>query len=81
MTDDTLTIAFAGTPLQTRIDLYFAERGLGFNPFPLVRQRLPSILMPDAMSDAELAAMGLRRDDILPFVFEDCFGDAPGFGR
>jgi len=79
MTDDTITIGFANSAIQSRIDLFFLERGLGLNPFPLVKQRLASILMLDAMSDADLAAMGLTRDDIVPFVFEDCFSDAPRF--
>jgi hypothetical protein len=80
MTDDSFTIGFARSPLQTRIDLFFVERGLGVNPFQLVKQRLPSILLLDNMTDAELAAMGLHRDDILPFVFEDCFGGELVFG-
>ncbi|WP_300585050.1 hypothetical protein [Marivita sp.] len=55
---------FARPGLRHRIDLFFAEKGQGFNPMPMVRSRLPSILRLDAMSDAELASLGLTR--VLP---------------
>ncbi|MBO6885267.1 MAG: DUF1127 domain-containing protein [Marivita sp.] len=75
MSIEPLHLHFARPGLRHRIDLFFAEKGQGFNPMPMVRSRLVSILRLDAMSDAELASLGLTRDDILPFVFEDCFGD------
>jgi hypothetical protein len=75
MTQDTLQMTFIRPGLQSRIDLFFASKGQGFNPAPLIRQRMQSILRLEAMSDAELAAFGLTRADILPFVFEDCFAD------
>lgn len=62
--------------LRARIDLFFAEQGQGFNANGFLRHRLHSILELEAMSDHELAALDLTRDDILPFVFEDCFHDA-----
>lgn len=61
--------------LRRRIDLFLAEKGQGFNAALLLRQHLAEILLLEAMSDAELRACGLRRDDILPFVFEACFAD------
>lgn len=73
MTYQTPQIEFMSPGLRSRIDLFFAEQGQGFNAASLMRQRLSSILMMDALSDSELAAMGLTRNDILPFVFEDCF--------
>lgn len=73
MTYQTPHIQFISPDLRARIDLFFAEKGQGFNPANLVRQRLGSILMMDALTDSELAAMDLKRADILPFVFEDCF--------
>jgi len=73
MTYQTPQINFISPGLRSRIDLFFAEQGQGFNAASLVRQRLSSILMMDALSDSELAAMDLTRDNILPFVFEDCF--------
>jgi hypothetical protein len=73
MTYQTPHIAFISPGLRSRIDLFFAEKGQGFNAASLASQRLGSILMMDALSDAELFAMDLTRDDILPFVFEDFF--------
>lgn len=75
MTQDDVQVTFIRPGLWSRIDLFFAEKGQGFNPLPFVRQRMQSILRPEAMSDADLAAFGLRRDEILDFVFEDCFAD------
>ena len=75
MSIEPLHLHFARPGLRHRIDLFFAEKGQGFNPMPMVRSRLASILRLDAMSDEELAEFGLTRDGILPFVFEDCFGD------
>ena len=75
MSYQTPHIHFIPPGLRARIDLYFVEKGQGFNPAPYIRQRLASILMMEAMSDAELAALDLTRDDILDFVFEDCFND------
>ncbi len=75
MTYQTPSIQFVPPGLRGRIDLFFAEKGQGFNAAGFLRQRLDSVLMMEAMSDAELAAMDLTRDDILPFVFEDCFSD------
>jgi hypothetical protein len=75
MAIEPLNLSFVRPGLRSRIDLYFAQKGQGFNPSAFVRSRLPSILRLEAMSDAELADLGLTRDDILPFVFEDCFDE------
>ena len=75
MSYQTPHLHFVPPGLRDRIDLFFVERGQGFNAASLVRQRLASILMMEAMSDSELAALALKRDDILDFVFEDCFND------
>lgn len=79
MSIEPLNVTFIHPGLRHRIDLFFAARGQGFNPAPFVRGRLASILRLDAMSDAQLAEFGLTRDDILPFVFEDCFAEHPRF--
>ncbi len=76
MSIEPVHLQFVRPGLRDRIDLYFASKGQGFNSAAYVRSRLASILHLDAMSDAELAACGLTRDGILPFVFEDCFADA-----
>lgn len=77
MSLEPLQMSFVRPGLRSRIDLFFAGKGQGFNAAHYVRQRLPSILRLDAMTDAELAEFGLTRNGILPFVFEDCFGDRP----
>ncbi|SHG98288.1 hypothetical protein [Marivita hallyeonensis] len=74
-------ISFIRPGLRSRIDLFFAELGQGFNSAILVKQRLPDILMLEAMSDADLLACGLARDDILSFVFADCLADTSETGR
>lgn len=81
MSFEPLNLVFVRPGLRARIDLYFAQKGQGFNPGHYVRPRLASILRLDAMSDAELARMGLTRDGIMPFVFEDCFGTDPRSDR
>ncbi|MCR9107256.1 hypothetical protein [Marivita sp. XM-24bin2] len=75
MTIEPLHLKVIQPGLRTRIDLFFAEKGQGFNAASYTRARLPSILRLDAMSDSELTNFGLTRDGILPFVFEDCFAD------
>ncbi|MGJ8604270.1 MAG: hypothetical protein ACSHXH_09105 [Marivita sp.] len=72
---ESVQLTFIRPGLRSRIDLYFASKGQGFNPAAYIRQRMDSILHLESMTDAELAACGLTRDDILPFVFEDCFND------
>lgn len=75
MTIEPLQLHVIRPGLRTRIDLFLAEKGQGFNAASYMRARLPSILWLEAMSDSELATFGLTRDDILPFVFEDCFAE------
>ncbi|MDJ0821295.1 MAG: hypothetical protein QNJ09_05705 [Paracoccaceae bacterium] len=68
---DNVQIAMSQSSLRGKIDQYFANVGLGVNPAGLRRARLHEIVVLEALSDAELARMGLSRDDILPFVFRD----------
>ena len=53
------------------LDLFLTEHAFGMNGYILGRNRLASVLRMQAMSDADLAALGLRRADIPAFVFED----------
>lgn len=76
MSYQTPSLQFVPPGWRSRIDLFFAAKGQGFNPAHYVRSRLASILMLEAMTESELAALGLTRDEILDFVFEDCFHDA-----
>ncbi|KUF12210.1 hypothetical protein [Pseudoponticoccus marisrubri] len=71
MPRDNVQIGVGHTPLGQKIDWYFAERGLGFNANGLRRARLREIIVLESRSDAELARMGLTRDQILPHVFRD----------
>ncbi|SFR36765.1 hypothetical protein SAMN04488005_1017 [Yoonia tamlensis] len=38
------------------------------------QDRSPEVRRLEALSDSELAAMGLRRDDIIRYVFRDVYG-------
>jgi len=60
--------------LRDRLDRFFAGIGQGFNAFLVVRSRRAELARLEAMSDAELARMGLRREDIPRYVFRDMFG-------
>ena len=71
MTQNNVQITLSSRSLLARIDLYFASLGLGFNPSRLRRTRLRDIAGLDAKSDEDLAAMGLRREDICGYVFRD----------
>ena len=71
MQQENVQIAMGQGSLRGKIDQYFVNLGLGVNPAGLRRARLREIVVLEAKSDAELAGMGLTRDDILPFVFRD----------
>lgn len=60
-------------PLADRLDSFFAGLGQGFNAYLERRSRSEEIRRLDAMSDAELAAMGISRDRIAHHVFRDLF--------
>ncbi|WP_121631588.1 hypothetical protein [Tropicibacter alexandrii] len=70
---DNVQLSMGHTSLNAKIDHFFTSRGFGYNPGRLRRARLREIIALEAASDADLAAMGLRRDDILPYVFRDLF--------
>lgn len=71
MPSDNVRIEMGHVSLYQKIDRYFADIGLGLNPYALRRGRLNEIIALESASDAQLAAMGLRREDNLPFVFRD----------
>ena len=75
MRDEDPEILFHARGLLARIDLFLASRGMGFNPDSERRRRLHEAFALDAMSDAELAAIGLRRRDIPAFVFADLLSE------
>ncbi len=58
---------------RQRLDCYFAGLGQGVNAAPLIRARLGEVAGLEALSDAELALLGLERSDIPARVFRDLF--------
>ncbi|BBU57270.1 hypothetical protein KU6B_35350 [Mameliella alba] len=71
MTRDNVQIGMGHRSLNSRIDVFLSEVGFGMNPGQLRRARLRQIIALECASDAELAALGIARDDILSFVFRD----------
>jgi hypothetical protein len=71
MTETDLTVRFLPAAWRHDLDLFMAEHAPGMNAYMLTRTRLASVARLHAMSDAELAAMGLDRRDIPAFVMED----------
>ena len=68
-------IHFQKVAMQSRLDLFLAEQGMGFNAYIERRVRLHDALALNALSDAELAYMGLSRRGIPAFVFAELLGD------
>lgn len=75
MTETEPTVQFIPATWRHDLDVFMAERAPGMNAYMLTRHRLASVARMHALSDAELAAMGLRRRDIPAFVFEDMLPD------
>jgi hypothetical protein len=71
MTTATLNSKSEENRLRTRIDALFLGLGQGFNAYLERKSRLHEIEALNAKTDAELQAMGLRRDDIPRHVFRD----------
>lgn len=69
MPQDNVNITMGTRSLRARIDRKIVETGLGVPPHALQRRCLRGVLALEACSDAELAGMGLRREDILTHVF------------
>jgi hypothetical protein len=66
--------ATLGADIMSQIDRVFASVGQGFNAYLETRARSAEIAHLNAMSDAELAQMGLKRDLIVLHVFRDRLG-------
>ncbi|MCR8723965.1 hypothetical protein [Frigidibacter sp. ROC022] len=67
------TTAKVGDRLRRNLDAFFAGIGQGFNAYLESRSRMPQIERLNAMSDAELAELGIAREDIARYVFRDLF--------
>lgn len=74
MPRDNVQIGLGHESLHRKIDIFFLGLGLGLNPYALKRSRMAQIIRLQSASDADLARLGLHRDDILPFVFRDLLG-------
>ncbi|WP_172291857.1 hypothetical protein [Pseudoruegeria sp. HB172150] len=59
--------------VKAMLDTFFAGLGQGFNAYLTARSRMGEIEALNAKSDAQLAAMGLKREDIPRHVFRDIF--------
>lgn len=55
-------------PIDAQIDQFLASVGFGFNPGEMRRAMRPDALRLSAKSDAELACLGIRRDEIPAYV-------------
>ncbi|WP_424984706.1 hypothetical protein [Microbulbifer sp. S227A] len=78
MNKDTIQIEYAAAGWRRRLDCFFAEQGQGFNAGLISQGRLHQLMMLEALSDAELGEIGLRRGDIPAFVFADLIGAVTG---
>jgi len=59
--------------LMARIDAFFATLGQGINAYMHRKSRMDEIEALNALSDAELAKLGITRNDIPRHVFRDMF--------
>ncbi|MEH6751759.1 MAG: hypothetical protein V7698_15875 [Paracoccaceae bacterium] len=59
--------------LMARVDAFFATLGQGMNAYMHRKSRMDEIETLHAKSDAELAEIGITRDDIPRYVFRDTF--------
>ena len=59
--------------LMARIDALFANMGQGINAYMHRKSRMDQIEALNALTDAELAKIGITRDDIPRYVFRDMF--------
>jgi uncharacterized protein YjiS (DUF1127 family) len=59
--------------LLARLDAFFAGLGQGMNAYMHRKSRMDEIEALNAKTDAELAEIGITRDDIPRYVFRDTF--------
>lgn len=58
---------------RARLDAFLASMGQGFNAYLERRSRMHEVQELNALSDQDLAKMGLKREDIPHHVFRDLF--------
>ena len=74
MRSDDPEIHVLSSQVLRRLDLFLASQGMGFNAGTERRRRLHDACALDALSDCQLAYLGLTRDQIPAYVFADLLG-------
>ncbi len=69
----TMTGTVAGRPLRAWLETKLAAFGRGLNAYMEARSRRDQVEQLNALSDAELARLGITRDGIVRYVFRDVF--------
>ncbi|APO87312.1 hypothetical protein [Marivivens sp. JLT3646] len=64
---------FDASALRRKIDEFFSALGRGVKAYGAHKSRAGEIAVLNAKTDDQLAAMGLRRDQIAVHVFRDMF--------
>lgn len=59
--------------LRARFDRFFSALASAYTAYANSRSRIGEIRALEAKSDAELKAMGIKRDQIAQYVFRDVF--------
>ena len=66
-----IEIEFVSDTWRKALDLYMAEHAHGMNSYMLSRMHFERLMRLHAMTDAELALLGITRQEIIPYVFGD----------
>ncbi|WP_306152576.1 DUF1127 domain-containing protein [Roseovarius sp. MMSF_3281] len=66
-----IDIEFVPDTWRKTLDLYLAEHAHGMNGYMLSRGHLERIMRLHAMTEPELALLGLKHDEIVPHVLGD----------
>ena len=59
--------------MRSLLDAFLSRVGQGFNAYMETRGRAEEINRLNALSDAGLARLGIKREDIPQYVFRDLF--------
>lgn len=73
MTTQTTNISFDKSSTRTRFSAFWSAIATGFAIYMERSSRQAEVAALEAKTDAELKALGLRRDEIVRYVFRDMF--------
>lgn len=73
MATQATNVSIAKSGLRDRVDGFLASISAGFTAYVERRARTAQVEMLNAKTDEELAAMGLKREEIPHYVFRDLF--------